>query len=74
MGNSQERLAVQPLRVFRTSDGARWTARLYRCGDSRDDNRCLIFECDGVFRRIRHYPDNWQDLNDEELEALSWNT
>ncbi len=74
MGNSQQRLTVQPLRVFRTSDGARWTVRMYRCDDSRDGKQCLIFECDGIFRRVRRYPDDWQDLDDEELKALSWST
>jgi hypothetical protein len=74
MGNPQQRLTVQPLRVYRTSDGARWTVRTYRCDDADHDDRCLIFECDGVFRRIRHYPDNWPDLSEEALEALSWST
>ncbi len=33
----------------------------------------LVFESASVIRRVRNYPDNWADLSDEELLAISWN-
>jgi hypothetical protein len=33
----------------------------------------LVFECEGVARRVRNFPANWRELADEELYALSWN-
>jgi hypothetical protein len=32
----------------------------------------LIFETDGIARRVRQYPQNWRELTAEELYALSW--
>ena len=32
----------------------------------------LVFETDRIARRVRHYPESWADLPDEELYALSW--
>ena len=32
----------------------------------------LIFENEGVIRRVRNYPADWRTLSDEELFALSW--
>jgi hypothetical protein len=34
----------------------------------------LVFESEGVFRRVRHYPANWEELTDVQLYALSWKT
>ena len=31
----------------------------------------LLFESDGVMRRVRIFPVNWYDLGDDELYALS---
>lgn len=32
----------------------------------------LIFETDGIARRVRGFPANWRELSAEELYALSW--
>lgn len=32
----------------------------------------LVFENTKIARRVRVYPQNWRDLTDEELYALSW--
>ena len=31
----------------------------------------LIFECVEIMRRLRHFPENWYELSDDELYALS---
>jgi hypothetical protein len=31
----------------------------------------LVFECDSVIRRIRAFPERWQDLDDAALFRLS---
>ena len=31
----------------------------------------LVFETDGVVRRVRNYPADWRSLPDDELLALS---
>jgi len=55
-------------------------ARLFRVGpmdwlvyeDSRSYvGSSLIFESERIARRVRTYPDNWRDLTDEQLAALS---
>jgi hypothetical protein len=45
--------------------------------DSRRDpghrnDSCLIFASADAVRRVWHYPADWCDLTDVELEALSW--
>ena len=37
----------------------------------RRNSSSLVFESDTV-RRVRNYPENWRDLRDDELFALSW--
>src|SRR2546423_15512342 len=32
----------------------------------------LVFESDGVVRRVRNFPVNWRDLSAAELYELSW--
>ena len=39
--------------------------------DRRGSNT-LVFESDGVMRRVRNYPANWRCLSVQELLALSW--
>jgi hypothetical protein len=34
--------------------------------------RVLVFTSDGVGRRVRIYPSDWQQLTAEDLYALSW--
>ena len=35
---------------------------------------CLVFHSDAAIRRVWRYPPNWRQLNDAELEVLSWET
>jgi hypothetical protein len=49
--------------------------RVYELGPASYDRRgsnTLVFESEGVIRRVRNYPENWRDLSVEELVALSW--
>lgn len=32
----------------------------------------LVFDSDGIVRRVREYPPDWRTLSDENLFALSW--
>lgn len=60
-------------RAFTASDGVAWTVDEYAesAGGGAED-RHLIFECDGVMRRVRNFPRNWRDLGTDALLALSW--
>jgi len=40
--------------------------------DPSTHTNVLIFSSDRVARRVRHYPDSWRDLSNEQLFALSW--
>jgi hypothetical protein len=49
--------------------------RVYELGPAAYDRRganTLVFESDGVIRRVRNYPKDWRELSVEELFALSW--
>ena len=39
-----------------------------------DADQALIFETDGIARRVRTYPANWAELPDDALYVLSWST
>lgn len=66
--------AIAPSIVFTSADGTRWTVRQYADGSpmSNGSGPCLIFECDGIVRRVRTFPDNWRELGSAALLALSW--
>ena len=53
-------------------DNVRWAVReidsRHVPGSRRDS--CLIFECDGIVRRLWEYPDAWVELADDDLWAL----
>ena len=34
------------------------------------DLQCFAVESEGSVRRVRHYPENWFDLSDEQLARL----
>ena len=54
------------------SDGILW--RVYELPPSQFDRRgtpSLIFESDGLVRRVRNYPPEWRALTDEALLTLS---
>ena len=49
--------------------------RIYELAPGALDRRgsnTLIFESDGVIRRVRNYPANWRELSHAELLSLSW--
>ena len=58
-------------RVLRDNDGQLWRIREIPLADAGPS---LVFEAEGVFRRVRHYPGNWLELSDSQLYALSWGT
>jgi hypothetical protein len=35
-------------------------------------DKCLLFDSDSIGRRVWSYPDDWRQLTDAELYALSW--
>ena len=54
-------------------DGILWLA--YELPAPAFDRRAtasLVFESDAMMRRIRNYPADWRELEDQELFALSW--
>jgi hypothetical protein len=53
-------------------DGIRWSVREIdssRSPGSRRDT-CLIFECDGIVRRVWDYAESWPGFSDEALWSL----
>jgi hypothetical protein len=59
-------------RLVRTDDGE-W--RVYELESGPYDRRSgfsLVFESDGVLRRVRDYPTGWRALSDAELMEVSW--
>ncbi|HEY2377660.1 MAG TPA: hypothetical protein VGH98_16930 [Gemmatimonadaceae bacterium] len=55
-------------------EGLPW--RVYELPPTVFDRRTspsLVFESDGVVRRVRNYPSEWRALADDVLFALSWN-
>ena len=70
MTNS-ERGAGTALVIFFEHD--EW--RVYELPPASYDRRgsnTLIFESDGVVRRVRSFPANWRELSPDALLALSW--
>ncbi|HEX9484683.1 MAG TPA: hypothetical protein VF929_08875 [Gemmatimonadaceae bacterium] len=64
---------VSRVRSFVDEDGQRW--RVYERVFDEYDRRSgtsLIFASETAVRRVRNYPENWTDLSDEELAAISW--
>lgn len=60
-------------RTFTASDGVPWSVSEYAepTSDATED-RYLVFECDGVMRRVRHFPCGWREVGIVALLALSW--
>ena len=54
-----------------TIDGVRWTVRLVMDAYDRRSRPDLVFDSEGIARRVRNYPDDWYLLPDEALFALS---
>jgi hypothetical protein len=56
-----------------TLDDEQW--RIYELAPASYDRRgsnTLVFETDGVIRRVRNFPRDWRELSPEALLALSW--
>ena len=55
------------------SDDGQWHVYEVESGPyDRRSGRSLIFESDGVLRRVRDYPSDWRELSDAELMVVSW--
>ena len=54
-----------------TVDGVSWEVRLFVSRYDRRSRPDLVFESDGVVRRVRDYPEDWHTLSDEMLFAIS---
>ena len=61
---------------FVDSTGRRWEVRELPGSAGAPSPRApsLVFETEGLIRRVRRYPANWLELAPGELEALSWRT
>lgn len=60
-------------RTFTANDGVPWTVSEYvESTGGAAEASCLVFECDGVMRRVRHFPRDWRELGITALLALSW--
>lgn len=62
---------VREHRLLRDEEGRLWRIREVTFADTAPS---LVFETEGVFRRVRHYPRDWFELSDSLLYALSWRT
>ena len=40
----------------------------------RRSTSSLVFESETMLRRVRDYPEDWRELSDADLFALSWST
>jgi hypothetical protein len=58
-------------RLVNDEEGQVWRIREVRFADTAPS---LVFEAEGVFRRVRRYPANWYELTDDQLYELSWKT
>jgi hypothetical protein len=72
-------MPLVPLRTVTVSDpltGLRWTVSeisAHTLPGSRGST-CLVFQAEGIARRVWHYPAHWADLPSPELCSLSWST
>ena len=57
-----------PHRTFFDDAGRVW--RVHPAG-AGSRNSSLVFESHDIIRRVRSYPDDWTELPDDELLALS---
>ena len=65
---------VAPSVNFSGEDGMWWSVREYAADSpiANGGGACLIFECDGVARRVRTFPSHWRELDSFALLMLSW--
>lgn len=61
-----------PVRVFTDRHNRRWTVREVASNQyDRRDSRDLVFMSKDIARRVRNYPQDWHQLDDDGLYALS---
>jgi hypothetical protein len=63
-----------PRVVYCDADGTRWQVRevdAHAVPGARG-HRCLLFEGEGVVRRVWNYPADWARLPPSDLVSLSW--
>ncbi len=59
-------------RIVYDALGVRWTVQeVLGPSYSRRTSRSLVFAADGIMRRVRSFPENWVDLDDDALLRLS---
>jgi len=46
--------------------------QLWTVYEDLEGDPALVFETDGIARRVRNYPANWRELSDDKIYALSW--
>lgn len=51
--------------------GVRWEVRLFTSRYDRRSRPDLLFESDGIVRRVRNYPTDWYALGDDDLFEVS---
>jgi hypothetical protein len=72
MADSREELSWvtrrPPRRQFRDADGRSW--RVYEVSSGAGLSKSLIFEAEGIARRVRTYPPDWATLDEVALRAL----
>lgn len=68
--SSFARNALGPIRSVVDAAGTFWQVCEVDYALDRRTGRSLVFESDGLVRRVRHYPDGWFDLPDAELARL----
>jgi len=63
-----------PRVVYDDTTGARWRVREVdaRSVPGARADRCLLFEGEGVIRRVWNYPRDWSHLPPDEMVKLSW--
>ena len=73
MSTSTDSMVAPPVN-FNGEDGMSWSVREYAADSpiANGGGACLIFECDGVVRRVRTYPAHWRELGPRALLRLSW--
>jgi len=68
--SSFARNAIGPTRSVVDAEGTFWQVCEVEFALDRRAGRSLVFESEGSVRRVRHYPETWYDLPDQELALL----
>jgi hypothetical protein len=67
-----QRRMIGTARIVVGRDGREWVVREMPAADfDRRQAATLVFESPDVMRRVRRYPKNWRELNDDELFEVS---